>query len=402
MQDLIAIDLESLDRLVSSVVSQAADRIIGAQEKHGGLRMARAWVYQRPEQVRSLGEDKAPWYVRWYDPEGAQRSKSFGRGAAGKRLAKEHADKVHAQLVTHTYRPNAGKTWSEFRQEYEALITPNISPRTLREIRNAFSHFERLVSPKSVQGVTAEVMDRYGAKRLLEGVTPATANKEMRHIKAAFKRAKKWGFSTEAPEVQFLREPKRIPCYMPPEDFARLYDTCDQALYPTGLPCSAADWWRGMLMLLFMTGWRINQALALRRADVNLETGEVFSHAEDTKGNKDVKLMLHPLAVEHLKRVPGFHEKILHFPQCATILWREFRRLQDVAGVHPERKAHYGFHDLRRAFATMNADRMSADALQRLMGHADYKTTQRYLNLARQLKPATENLYVPPIQGKTG
>lgn len=45
----------------------------------------------------------------------------------------------------------------------------------------------------------------------------------------------------------------------------------------------------------------------------------------------------------------------------------------------------------------MNADRMTEDALQALMQHRDYSTTKRYIHLARQLKPAMENLFVPDI-----
>jgi hypothetical protein len=40
---------------------------------------------------------------------------------------------------------------------------------------------------------------------------------------------------------------------------------------------------------------------------------------------------------------------------------------------------------------------MSADALQELMQHKAYATTQRYINMARQLQPAVSNLYVPEV-----
>lgn len=45
----------------------------------------------------------------------------------------------------------------------------------------------------------------------------------------------------------------------------------------------------------------------------------------------------------------------------------------------------------------MNADRMTADGLQVLMQHRDYQTTQRYINMARQLNPAVANAYVPQL-----
>jgi integrase len=55
----------------------------------------------------------------------------------------------------------------------------------------------------------------------------------------------------------------------------------------------------------------------------------------------------------------------------------------------------YGFHDLRRAFATENAPNMSGDALKKLVRHKSYLTTQVYVNLSRQLDTAVECLHVP-------
>jgi integrase len=86
-----------------------------------------------------------------------------------------------------------------------------------------------------------------------------------------------------------------------------------------------------------------------------------------------------------------------------------FAVIQEAAGIHLDcadehkhtRFCHvYGFHDLRRAFATMNAANMTGDALQKLMRHQSYETTKRYINLARQMAPAVANLYVPPIPAK--
>lgn len=55
----------------------------------------------------------------------------------------------------------------------------------------------------------------------------------------------------------------------------------------------------------------------------------------------------------------------------------------------------YGFHDFRRAFATVNAPRLKPEALQRLMRHKSYQTTLRYVNLASQLDEAVAGMPVP-------
>jgi hypothetical protein len=48
----------------------------------------------------------------------------------------------------------------------------------------------------------------------------------------------------------------------------------------------------------------------------------------------------------------------------------------------------------------MNADRLTGDALQALMRHKAYATTQRYISVARQLDQSTADLYVPDVERK--
>ncbi|HEX3869276.1 MAG TPA: tyrosine-type recombinase/integrase [Pirellulales bacterium] len=80
-----------------------------------------------------------------------------------------------------------------------------------------------------------------------------------------------------------------------------------------------------------------------------------------------------------------------------------FHDIQKATGVKlAGERGHYGFHDLRRAFATMNADKLTADTLQALMQHRAYSTTQRYINMARQLDSAVANLYTPTLGVSAG
>ena len=51
---------------------------------------------------------------------------------------------------------------------------------------------------------------------------------------------------------------------------------------------------------------------------------------------------------------------------------------------------------------TLNAETMTADALQGLMRHKSYQTTQKYINLANQVNRAVEGLHVPEILQRRG
>ena len=109
---------------------------------------------------------------------------------------------------------------------------------------------------------------------------------------------------------------------------------------------------------------------------------------------------MHPIVVEHLRKIVDFGPLVFYWPHNRRTLWVDFGRIQDAAGIHlPCREKHehgpdchrYGFHDLRRAFATVNAETLSADALQRLMRHKSYSTTQRYIGMAEQVNRAVDN-----------
>jgi integrase len=56
---------------------------------------------------------------------------------------------------------------------------------------------------------------------------------------------------------------------------------------PEGLPYPAADWWRGLIVAGYMTGWRISDLLGLRREDLDLEGGYAVTRFEDNKGKRD-------------------------------------------------------------------------------------------------------------------
>jgi len=92
-----------------------------------------------------------------------------------------------------------------------------------------------------------------------------------------------------------------------------------------------------------------------------------------------------------------------------TALYGNFAKIQKAAGIElactidhkHTRFCHvYGFHDLRRTFATMNTDRLTPDALQALMRHKSYSTTQRYIAIAHQMVEAVESLHVPEVLKK--
>lgn len=173
-------------------------------------------------------------------------------------------------------------------------------------------------------------------------------------------------------------------------------------------PIWPAEWWRALLVFAQMTGWRISELLAIEWKDVDLGAGTAITRASDNKGRRDDMVALHPVVIEHIKRLMWTDSNVLPLEEDRKTLLDEFHRIQKAAGIYlpcREQRPHtctdachrYGFHDLRRAFATMNAANMTREPLQALMRHQSSLTTEKYINFARQIKPAVANLHVPAV-----
>lgn len=366
--------------------------------------MASAWIFQDPKQVKKHGAAAASWYVGWIDPEGKQRCKSFGTGEKGKAGAQKRQAVLEDQLTRGTYSSETQRLmWSDFRRRFEAEIASGMLPQTKRLTLEALNHFERLVKPKKMVSIKTQAIDTFIARRRTERgkkpkstISPATVNRQLRHLKAVMRIAKDWKYLTEVPKFRMLREPGKLVRFITPEHFAALYKACEDAEWPDDLAnVAAADWWRGLLVFGYMTGWRINEILSLRREDLDLDAGAAITRADDNKGKRDERTKLHAVIVEHLRRLPGFDRMVFRWSRSSEHLYEQFHTLQKAAGIKLD--PLYGFHDLRRAFATMNAKRLTADSLQKLMRHKSYATTQRYINMASQLDEAVDALHVPEV-----
>ncbi len=373
----------------------------------------KVWVFQYPKDVKQKG-DKASWYVGWYDLDNKRHAESCGAGARGKNKAEKRVRRLQAELDLGVHQPPSKKNWTVFREEYETKILPNLASRSREEVKAALNHFQRLLKPGRMDQIRTQTVDAFVAARKKErgknpesSISPATVNKDLRHIRAALRVAHEWGYVPKVPRIRMVREPEKIPRFVTAEHFQTIYDkACPLAVLPQnkGQQYEAVDWWRALLVMAYMTGWRIGELLSLRREDLDLTAATAITRAPDNKGKRDESVPLHPVVVEHLQRIACDGPLVFHWPKDRSSLWGEFGRIQKEVGIkldcaekhdHTEACHVYGFHDLRRAFATVNAPRLKPECLQKLMRHKSYSTTLRYVNTASQLQAAIDSMPVP-------
>src|SRR5262249_42293693 len=154
-----------------------------------------------------------------------------------------------------------------------------------------------------------------------------------RHLRAALNKAKRWGYISTVPEFEMEKESEKLVTYITPEHFAKIYQACDVATLPIGQPFSPADWWRALLVMGYLTGWRISELLAVDRQDVDLEKATAITRAEDNKGKRDELMVLRPEIVEHLGRIKTFGPKLFPWAGERTLLYKQFAEIQEAAGI---------------------------------------------------------------------
>jgi integrase len=106
---------------------------------------------------------------------------------------------------------------------------------------------------------------------------------------------------------------------------------------------------------------------------IDFAASRIWIPAAYNKSDADQWLPLHPQLADILKAMPNqtghLFTSFRHVPREVS---RRFTALAQFVGLR------ITLHDLRRSFGSRNAPHVSAPVLQRLMRHADIKTTLEY------------------------
>lgn len=191
-------------------------------------------------------------------------------------------------------------------------------------------------------------------------VKPSSANVWFRHLKAAFGKAKDWGYLKENPfiGIRLLKVPEAPDRYLTDEDIESICQA------ETDLS------WRLLWLFLVKTGVRRSEALQVK-APIDFDADYIALHA---KGGKLRRVYL----TNTVKQILSAHpvQVGLLWPWKPDSVTHHFAHVCKMVGI----KAR--LHDLRHTYASNEA--MSGKDLrvvQKLLGHADFKTTQRYEHL---------------------
>ncbi len=173
--------------------------------------------------------------------------------------------------------------------------------------------------------------------------------------------------------LMLVREPRRAPTVLSPEEVARL------------LAAAAGVKYKAALSVAYGAGLRVSEVVALKVSDIDNE--RMLLRVEQGKGQKDRFVMLSPQLLELLRDwwwvarprawlFPGLDPVN---PMSTRQLCRAVRTAAQAAGI----AKRVSPHTLRHSFAThLLEQNVDIRVIQVLLGHAKLETTALYTRVA--------------------
>lgn len=248
----------------------------------------------------------------------------------------------------------------------------NYSSQSIRNIRNAVGHFERMGYTK----LDTDSLAGYRAQREAEGASLDTIRGELGKL-LSFAR-----WLGEKPELVRPYGIKRAPKAWSREELTQLYMAARRTK-GTIYKIPGSLWWPAMIALVYDSGERISAVLSIRWCDIDWQGKTVLCSAENRKFRRaDMVHPLHETTIEALQALRAFlrepaESRIFGGRGNQTTIYAALEKLLKEAGLSAGRRDK--FHKLRRTLAT-EVHLAGGDATARL-GHAsDAITRESYID----------------------
>jgi site-specific recombinase XerD len=248
---------------------------------------------------------------------------------------------------------------------------------------------------RSPDRATAEDLRRFQLHMRSQGASATTMNAAVSALRFFF------GVTLgrdDAGGMTTVREPRRLPVILSPEEVTRLLDAAPGLKY------------RAALSLAYGAGLRASEVVHLKISDI--DSGRQVIRVEQGKGRKDRYAMLSDPLLDLLRTwwlaarergvmLPGgwlFPGQNPVNPLTTRQLRRAFDGAKEAAGIDKR----VSLHTLRHCFAThLLEQKVDIRVIQVLLGHKKLDTTARYSQVAsttlRAVKSPLEHLTQGPL-----
>lgn len=290
-------------------------------------------------------------------------------------------------------RPSSIKAEPALVEEYlkylafERGLSPNTCSAYASDLRQFCAYLAGRAPALAPLAVTHEQLDDYlWELKSKKGLSAPSLFRKIEALKSfyAFQAAER---RIERNPAENFRSPRlnlRLPRYLSEEETQRLLNAPSDGSFETVRA-------QTMVEMLYATGMRISELIALKAEYVNLEDGWVRVFG---KGSKERLIPIHDRAKAALRRYLGFRKQKFSAGHVEPEIflsrrgrklsrvqfWRDLNAMGKRAGI----KTSLHPHLIRHTFATHLLGR-GADlrSVQELLGHAGLATTQIYTHLEK-------------------
>jgi len=256
------------------------------------------------------------------------------------------------------------------RRMIEDMTIRKFAPKTQHDYLQRVKNFAAFLG-RSPDTASFEDVRRYQLHLATSGVGVPTLNQSVATLRFFFRVTLRRHDILE--HTHFIREPRKLPVVLSPEEVARLLDAAP------GLKYKAA------LSVAYGAGLRAAEVVSLKIGDI--DSKRMVIRVEQGKGRKDRYVMLSPYLLELLRawwkaaRPQGWL-----FPgrdRVQPMTTRQLNRACHASAQLAEINKRVSLHTLRHSFAThLLEQNIDVRVIQVLLGHAKLDTTALYTRVA--------------------
>lgn len=264
--------------------------------------------------------------------------------------------------------------------------SPNTVSSYMRDIRQ-FDHWLETDGRAAVLSVTSDIIEVYLEHLRSSGRSGATVSRSLASLKNFYAYVVSSGFLESSPvssDIHVERGEKKLP---------QILSGHEVELLLSQPSCVDAKGFRdkAMLEVMYATGIRVSELIALDLDDVNLDLGVIKCSA-----SKKVRAIpLYPAALRALSLYLRDVRSVMVADPAETALfvnvggarmsrqgfWKILKHYQNKAGITKDITPH----TLRHSFAVhLLENGADIGSLQELMGHCDISSTQMYAQMINQ------------------
>ena len=275
--------------------------------------------------------------------------------------------------------------------EKHYLKNTNARKRSVECHIQRIERFRKYIGSVRASEVSWFTIENYKSRRLKEGASKSTVNRELRILKSAFNKAKALGiYKGEVPPIEFFKESKNERLrFLTPEEAEKLISACP-------------EWFRPVVVFALNTGLRAGEIFSMKWENVDFKNRVLRIEPGYTKTKDTYTLPMNDAVYSLLKEIRKKQADcgIKHgyvFTNSRGLPYKYEDRTYRKVFVTACRKAgikDFRFHDLRHTFASWVAiNSKDIYAVQKLLNHKKIETTKRYAHLTeRYLRDVVNSL----------